>query len=460
MSQTHLPEKLAEMKRFFDSGATRPYAFRKQQLKLLKAALQKHEQLLYDALYTDLNKNPEEVWVTEAGFLMTALDHALKSLRTWMAPEKVSTNLVNFPSSSYVLYEPLGVVLIIAPWNYPLQLLLAPLIGAIAAGNCAVLKPSELAPATAAAMRKLIQEIFPEQYVLYAEGDGAEVVPAMMNHFRFDHVFYTGGINTGRNIYRMAAEQLVPVTLELGGKSPAVVEADANIRVAARRIAVTKFSNAGQMCVAPDYVLVHASKKEQLVQEIIKAIVSFYTKDPSSDYHYGKIINEKQFTRLVGYLNQGHVTFGGRYDAQKLYIEPTILENVSPDSPVMKEEIFGPILPVLSFNSMEEAKEIVRQNPNPLAFYVYTSSAAIEKAWLESVPFGGGCVNNCSWHFTNQHLPFGGRGNSGMGQYHGRYSFELFSHRKGIMKSPTWFDPAIKYPPFKGKLKLFKWLVR
>jgi NAD-dependent aldehyde dehydrogenases len=258
----------------------------------------------------------------------------------------------------------------------------------------------------------------------------------------------------------MAAEQLVPVTLELGGKSPAVVEADANIRVAARRIAVTKFSNAGQMCVAPDYVLVHASKKEQLVQEIIKAIVSFYTKDPSSDYHYGKIINEKQFTRLVGYLNQGHVTFGGRYDAQKLYIEPTILENVSPDSPVMKEEIFGPILPVLSFNSMEEAKEIVRQNPNPLAFYVYTSSAAIEKAWLESVPFGGGCVNNCSWHFTNQHLPFGGRGNSGMGQYHGRYSFELFSHRKGIMKSPTWFDPAIKYPPFKGKLKLFKWLVR
>lgn len=460
MSQTHLPEKLAAMRNYFESGATRPYIFRKKQLRLLKAALQKHEQLLYDALYADLKKNREEVWVTETGFLMTALGHALKSLRTWMTPEKVPTNLVNFPSSSYVLYEPLGVVLIIAPWNYPLQLLFAPLIGAIAAGNCVVLKPSELAPATAAAMRKLIQEIFPEQYVLYAEGDGAEVVPALMNHFRFDHVFYTGSTTTGRIIYRMAAEQLVPVTLELGGKSPAIVEADANIRVAARRITVTKFSNAGQMCVAPDYVLVHASKKEALVQEIKKAIASFYSDDPSSDYHYGKIINEKQFARIIAYLNQGTVTHGGRYNAQQLYIEPTILENVSPHAPVMQEEIFGPVLPVLTFNTMEEAKEIVRKNPDPLAFYVYTSSAAVEKAWLESVPFGGGCVNNSSWHFTNQHLPFGGRGNSGLGQYHGRFSFELFSHRKGIMKSPAWFDPALKYPPFKGKLKLFKWLVR
>lgn len=258
----------------------------------------------------------------------------------------------------------------------------------------------------------------------------------------------------------MAAERLVPVTLELGGKSPCVVESDANIKVAARRIAITKFSGAGQMCVAPDYVLVHESVKEKLINSIQEALLSFFSDKPKENYNYCKIVNEKQFDRLNGYLNNGRIVHGGRTDKEKLFIEPTILEDVSLDTAVMKDEIFGPILPVIPFKTMEEAKQIIQRNPDPLSFYVYTSSSKKEKEWLSAIPAGGACVNNSSWHLTNHHLPFGGRGFSGIGQYHGRYSFETFSHKKAVMKTPTWFDPNIKYPPFKGKLKLFKWIIR
>jgi aldehyde dehydrogenase (NAD+) len=309
-------------------------------------------------------------------------------------------------------------------------------------------------------MGKIVREIFADEYVLYVEGDGAQVVPALMNGFRFNHVFYTGSTTVGKSIYQMAAAQLVPVTLELGGKSPCVVERDANIEVAARRITVTKFSNAGQMCIAPDYVLVHATKKDELIAALKKAIHSFYTNEPSTSYNYGKIINEKQFLRLTGYLNQGTIIHGGQHNISGLYIEPTIIENVSPNAPLMKEEIFGPILPVLTFNTPEEAKAIIQNNPDPLAFYIYTADTGREKEWLQAIPFGGGCVNNSSWHFTNHHLPFGGRGNSGIGKYHGKYSFDLFSNAKSVMKTPAWFDPAIKYPPFKGRLRLFKWIIR
>jgi aldehyde dehydrogenase (NAD+) len=455
-----LTDKLLQLRQHYNSGATRTYAFRNQQLKKLKKGILDFEERLYDALYKDLKKSREENWVTEVGFVITEINATLKELSAWMQPQKVKTNLLNFPSSSYIVREPLGTVLIIAPWNYPFNLLFTPLIGAIAAGNCVVLKASEFAPATAAVMRDLIKQIFPEEYILFVEGDGATVVPSMMNNFRFDHVFYTGSTATGKIIYQMAANKLVPVTLELGGKSPAVVEADANIGVTARRIAVGKFANAGQMCVAPDYILVHSSRKEALVKALKQTIRSFYSDDPSTDYNYCKIINEKQFRRLVNYLDQGNIVHGGNHDIGKLYIEPTILENVSPDAPVMKEEIFGPILPVITFNTRQEALDIINRNPDPLAFYVYTSNSRKEKEWIESVPFGGGCIVNSSWHLTNFNLPFGGRGNSGIGQYHGRYSFETFSHRKAVMKTPAWFDPSIKYPPFKGKLKLFKWVIR
>lgn len=460
MNPDVMQQKLQQLRAFYENGTTRTLAWRKQQLQLLKNAILKYEQSLYDALYSDLKRSAEECWVTELGVAMAEINQALRNLHSWMKREKVKTNLVNLPSSSFIIREPLGVVLIISPWNYPLQLLFTPLIGAIAAGNCVVLKPSELAPATARIMGEIIKEIFSEAYVLYVEGDGAQVVPALMNGFRFNHVFYTGSTAVGRSVYQMAAAQLVPVTLELGGKSPCVVERDANIEVAARRIAVTKFSNAGQMCIAPDYVLVHATKKAELITALKKTILSFYTNDAATSYNYGKIINERQFSRLTGYLDQGTIIYGGHHNISELYIEPTIIENVSPDAPLMKDEIFGPILPVLTFNTLEEAKAIIQNNPDPLAFYIYTSDTGREKEWLQAIPFGGGCVNNSSWHFTNHHLPFGGRGNSGIGKYHGKYSFDVFSNTKAVMKTPAWFDPAIKYPPFKGRLRLFKWIIR
>lgn len=458
--QNEILTQLAAMRSYFNSGATKSYAFRKQQLLALKEVVTAHEEKIYAALYTDLKKSKEECWVTENGFFLAELNDTLSHLKEWMEPESVSTNLLNLPSNSRVLREPLGVVLAIGPWNYPFQLLFTPLLGAIAAGNCVVLKPSEFAPATAAVMKKIIESTFPKEYILYVPGDGATVIPGMMNHFTFDHVFYTGSSAVGKIIYKMAAERLVPVTLELGGKSPCVVESDANINIAAKRIVMTKFSNAGQMCVAPDYVLVHASKKEELVRALKDKIKQFFGDKPEESENYGKLINERQFNRVTSYLMQGNKLHGGRYNADTLFIEPTLLDNVHIDAPVMKEEIFGPVLPILSFSTPEEALAIIANNPNPLAFYVFTSSSEKEKQWLDAVPSGGACVNNASWHLTNPSLPFGGRGFSGTGAYHGKYSFDTFTHKKAVMKTPTWFDPALKYPPLKGKLGIFKWIIR
>ena len=453
-------DNLIQMRKYFESGITKPYAFRKEQLKKLQNAVKKYENQLHEALFIDLKKSPEECWVTETGFLLSEVSNILKHLKGWIEPEMVSTNLLNIPSKSFLIQEPLGVVLIISPWNYPFQLLMTPLAGAMAAGNCVVLKSSEFAPATSAVMKQMIEETFEKNYILFVEGDGAVVIPEMMNNFTFDHVFYTGSTVVGKIIYKMAAERLVPVTLELGGKSPCVVEEDADIKVTAKRIAFAKFSNAGQMCVAPDYVLVHHSKKQELIEAFKKTLPTFFGEDASTSYEYGRIINEKQFDRLMGYLQQGKIVCGGNSNKGELYIEPTIMEDVSVDTAIMKEEIFGPILPIISFENTEEAKAIIANNPNPLAFYVFTSSKAKEQDWLTSVPFGGGCVNNTALHLTNHNLPFGGRGFSGSGQYHGKYSFETFSHKKAVMKTPTWFDPAIKYPPFKGKMKLFKMVIK
>lgn len=451
--------QLQQQRQFFESGATRPYDFRKQQLLNLKKAVENHEEEIYAALFTDLHKSKEDCWVTENGFFMAELKDTLANLKQWMEPEAVPTNLLNLPSISKVMREPLGVVLIIGPWNYPFQLLFTPLMGAIAAGNTVVLKPSEFAPATAGVMEKIIHAVFPPEQVLYVPGDGATVIPAMMNQFAFDHVFYTGNTNVGKIIYKMAAENLVPVTLELGGKSPCIVEDDANITIAAKRIAMPKFLNAGQMCVAPDYILVHESKRVQLIEALKKIIPQFYGNDAAKEEGYGRIINEKQFNRIVQYLWDGTIVYGGKYDAATLYIEPTILDGVLVDSNIMRDEIFGPILPILSFNTMDEAKAIIAKNPNPLAFYIFTGSTAKEQAWLQAIPAGGACVNTATLHLTNPNLPFGGRGFSGTGAYHGKYSFETFSHKKAVMKTPTWFDPAMKYPPFTGKLKLLKWLI-
>ena len=452
--------ELLNLQNYFKTGETKSYAFRLKQLKKLKQSILKHEDDLYDALNKDLKKSKEETWVTETGMVLSELSAALKHLKSWMEPERVSTNLLNMPSSSRIIPEPLGVVLIIGPWNYPFQLVINPLIGAIAAGNCTVIKGSEFAPATGAVIKKIIEETFAANYILFVEGDGATVVPAMLNNFTFDHIFYTGSTSVGKLIYKMAAENLIPVTLELGGKSPCVVEEDANIKIAAKRIAITKYSNCGQMCVAPDYILVHKNKKDELVEALKKSIADFYGEDSATNYNYGKIINEKQFDRLTNYLQQGNILYGGKTNKAQLFIEPTIIDNVSVDDSIMKDEIFGPILPIIIYNTKEEALTIIEKNKNPLAFYVFTSSSSNEKFWINNVAFGGGCVNNASWHLTNHNLPFGGRGFSGTGNYHGKNSFNTFSHKKAVMKTPTWFDPSIKYPPFKGKLKIFKWIIK
>jgi len=459
MTATDHSRDLLPLREYFRSGITRPYAWRRQQLLLLRQAVMEQEQEINKALYADLKKSPEETYGTETGLLLAEINHILKNLRRWMRPRSARTNLVNLPSSSRVFRDPLGVVLIVAPWNYPFQLSLIPLAGAIAGGNCAVLKPSEMAPATAAILEKILTGIYPAGYVRVVQGDGAQVISAMMRSFRFDHIFFTGSIPVGRAIYQLAAESLIPVTLELGGKSPVVVESDADIKTAARRIVLGKFTNAGQTCIAPDYLLVQETIKEPLLAALKDTIRQFYG-EAAQSYDYGKIIHERRFDTLVGYLSQGRIVSGGGHDRSQLFIEPTILESVDPDAPLMKEEIFGPLLPVFTYRSMEEALAFIGRNPDPLAFYLFTTDGGKEKAWLERLSFGGGCINNAEWHFANYHLPFGGVGNSGMGAYHGKYTFGTFTHAKAVLKTPSWWDPAIKYPPFKGKLKWFKLFFR
>lgn len=447
---------LQDLGNFYNSGSTQCYEFRKSQLQALEGAVKKYDEEINAALFLDLKKSQEETWATETGLLLGEIKYAIKHLIQWMKPKKVASGLVTFPSSGKIYRDPLGVVLIISPWNYPLQLLLVPLVGAIAAGNCAVLKPSEMAPATEKIIVKIITETFKENYIKVITGNGAEVVPQMLTSFRFDHIFYTGSTAVGKTIYKMAAEQLTPVTLELGGKSPCIVESDADIKVAAKRIVMGKFINAGQTCIAPDYILVKESVKENLQNELAKTIEQFYTDDPAACYDYGKIINQKRFQKLVSFLSEGKIFYGGKHEQSTLYIQPTILTDISLEDAVMKEEIFGPILPVLSFSSMDEAVQIVQQNNTPLSFYLFTKNKSIEAEWLRRVTFGGGCINNTVYHFANLNMPFGGIGNSGIGSYHGKKTFEIFSHAKPVLKTGTWLDPNLKYPPLKGKMNLLK----
>ena len=454
------PPALQAMRQFYNSGVTKDHAFRKQQLLTLKKIIIQYEQEIYKALYTDLKRSKEETYATENGLLLAEINTALKNLHKWMCPRRTATNLVNLPSSSVIHYEPLGVVFIIAPWNYPLQLLLVPLAGAIAAGNCAVLKPSELAPATAEIIDKIVTEAFAPEYVKVIQGEGAEVVPQMISSFRFDHIFYTGSIPVGRSIYQMAAQELVPVTLELGGKSPAIIEADADINTSARRIVLGKFVNAGQTCIAPDYVLVHQHVYEKFIAALKHTLRQFYGSDPRQSDDYGRIINERRFNTLVQYLEEGDIVTGGETDREGLYIAPTVLTNIIPDAAIMQEEIFGPILPILPFSNAEEALAVINKNPDPLSLYVFTSDRSKEAFWIRNIRFGSGCINNAVWQFANHHIPFGGIGNSGKGAYHGKHSFLILSHAKPVMKTPVWFDPSIKYPPFGRKMKWFKRLIR
>lgn len=440
------------LRTYFDTGATRPFPARRAALKALRASLREHEEALLAAMHADMRKPRFEAYMSDVGLVYAAIDHALKNLKNWMEPQPAHTPLAIQVAASKLYAEPLGVVLIIAPWNYPALLLLSPLVGAIAAGNCAVLKPSEDAPATAAVVERIILEALPEGQVMVVHGVGREVVPALMQGFRFDHVFFTGSGKVGREVLRLAAEELIPVTLELGGKSPAIVDATADVGVAAKRIAWSKYFNAGQTCIATDHALVHASVMDQFLEAIATYVKRSYGDDPHQSPHYARMVNERRFTAVKDYLSQGETFIGGESDAADRYIAPAVLRNISPEDTVMRDEIFGPVLPVIPWTEREEVLATVARNPHPLAAYIFSNDREAQRFFREQIAFGGGCINHCMLHFGPLELPFGGVGRSGMGRYHGRSTFDLFSNRKGMVHASTLIDHGLQDPPY-TKLK-------
>ncbi len=456
VSQFNIAEVFAGQLRFFNSGATRPVAFRIEQLKRLKEAILLHEAEIQEALYKDLRKSTYEAFSSEIGQLLREIDFTIRHLHAWARPQSVSTPLMLFPSNSKIYRDSLGIVLIIGPWNYPFLLTIGPLISAIAGGNTVILKPSEEAAHTAMVVEKIISAIFSQDLVHVVQGVGGEVIPAMMNQVRFDHVFFTGSTGVGQKIMEMAAKKLVPVTLELGGKSPCIVDRSANLDYTAKKIVWSKLMNAGQTCVAPDYVLVHNTVKDALVARIRDNVKRMFGEDPKMSEDLGRIINNKRFKKLTGYLDPTKITSGGRSNEADLYIEPTILENISIQDPVMQEEIFGPILPVIGFDNQNEVVEWVEKNPFPLSLYVYAEDSSVQEFYLSRLRFGGACINNSLIHLGNPHLPFGGVGPSGTGQYHGKFGFETFTRPKAVLHSRSWFDIPLLYAPFKGKVELLK----
>lgn len=436
---------------YFDSGKTQGYEFRIKQLKKLKAAIQKYEAEILRALHKDLHKSGLEAYSSEIGYVYGELNYTIKKLRKWMKPRRVMDSIVTLPSKTYIYPQPLGVVLIVGPWNYPFQLILAPLIGAIAAGNCAIVKPSNKSANTSLIIEKIIEEAFPREYISIVQGSGSRVVPELIDRYDFNHIFFTGSPNVGKEVLRLASQHLTPVTLELGGKSPSIVHKDANLDLAARRIVSGKFYNAGQTCIAPDYLLVHEDIKKDLMDYLIKYIEEFYGVNPKDSPDYGRIINEKKFETLASYLEDGEILYGGDSDRNGLYIQPTILECQDMESPIMKKEIFGPILPLWTYKVIDEVVDIVRENRYPLALYLFTQNKELQDFLVKKLEFGGGCINNSLLHILNPRVPFGGVGTSGMGKYHGKYSFATFTHYKSILKSFNRIDMSLRYPPYSAK---------
>ncbi len=443
---------------FFRTGRTKALDFRTESLRRLRRLLLEREHEAYEALRNDLRKPPFEAYGSEIGFVLNEIRTAISRTSSWAKPKRVRTPLVLFPASSMIVPEPYGVVLIISPWNYPLMLALSPLIGAIAAGNCVIVKPSEISPYTSAFISKLIKDSFPEEHVAAIEG-GPETSRRLLRE-KFDFILYTGGGRVAHEVMKAAAVHLTPVALELGGKSPAIVDRDANIKQAAKRIVWGKFFNAGQTCVAPDYVIAHVNIKDALLAEMKRYIGEFYGQNASDSPDYGRIIDLRHFNRLISLMKKGRIIVGGTSSRKDLYIEPTIIDGVSWIDPIMREEIFGPLLPVLDFENLDHLVDSIRDLPKPLSLYIFSKSRARQKHIMNSIPFGGGCINETLSHFANPRLPFGGIGESGMGRYHGKYSFDLFSHQKSIVKNPTWIDIPIRYPPYRGKLGLVRKILR
>lgn len=459
MTNNALNKLRDRQQQFFHSGKTRLPAFRVAQLKKLRQAIRDHEQDIAKALQADLGKSEFEAFTAEIGFVYEELKHVLSHIHHWAKPRSVSTPLLLQPASSIIYPEPKGRTLIIGPWNYPFQLMIAPLIGAIAAGNVAVLKPSEMAKETATIVKKIIEKSFSPEFCAVIEG-GAETTTALLAQ-QWDHIFFTGSIPVGKIVMKAAAEHLTPVTLELGGKSPCIVHEDSDLEVTAKRLVWGKYYNAGQTCVAPDYVYAHERISQKLMERMKHYIKEFFGDDPKSSQDFPRIINERHHDRLMNLIDKNKVFCGGSGDRNARYIAPTILHNISWDDEIMADEIFGPILPILVYKDLDEVFERLRSRPKPLAAYVFTNSKQVEERVISEVSFGGGCVNNLLVHLCNPNLPFGGTGASGIGAYHGEDSFNVFSHFKSVLKSSFRLDIPVRYPPHKkSRLRLVQRLMR
>lgn len=452
-SEISIDKLLFTQRKFFGTQQTKSKVFRIEQLKKLESAIKHYEKRIEAALWKDLHKSAEEAYLTEVSIVKNEIHYHKKNLRNWVKPKRVSTPLHLLPSSSHMHYEPLGVTLIVSPWNYPFQLLINPLVGAIAAGCCSIIKPSPDAPNLAIVIEEMIKEYFSSNYISVIQG--AKETNTILFHKKFDLIFFTGSPKLGRIVMRAAAENLTPVILELGGKSPCIVDADANLDIAAKRIVWGKFINAGQTCIAPDYLMVHESIKSELQNHMIRHIKNMYGDNPKKSKFYARIIHDKAMDRLTDLLKEGQIVYGGESTKRERYIAPTIMDLPSADSKIMKEEVFGPILPVLTFSRIDEATDYINTQEKPLALY-YFGENKIAKEVLKNTTSGGSCINNTLMQVANHHLPFGGVGNSGMGRYHGKESFMAFSNHRAIVKSPTWIDIPFQYPPF----KYFNWIKR
>ncbi|MEA4974141.1 MAG: aldehyde dehydrogenase [Paludibacter sp.] len=452
-----MQELVNKQRQFFNSNKTKDINFRIEQLKKLKKLLKENEQRMEEAIYADFSKSAFDNYSTEIALLYLEINDAVKKIKKWSSRKRVPTDMVNLPGRSYIMPEPLGVSLIIGAWNYPYQLSFAPAIAAIAAGNTVVLKPSELPANTSRLMAEIINSNFDPEFFRVVEGGVAETQQLLEQ--RFDKIFFTGSVPVGRIVYQAAAKHLTPVTLELGGKSPAFILDDKNLNMYVKRLVWAKFVNAGQTCIAPDYILIKRSLKDKFIQQLIAEI----KKEQFSieNQNYVQIINEKNIKRLIGYINQDKVVYGGKYDLQTRIIEPTVMDEVSFDDVVMQEEIFGPILPVIPFDSLDVMIAEIKRREKPLSCYVFTQDKKLRDKIMHEVSFGGGCVNDAIMHISNNKLPFGGVGESGIGSYHGEYGFRTFSHYKSILDKPTWFEAGLKYfPHSKAKFNLMKKLLR
>nr|WP_082882595.1 aldehyde dehydrogenase [Paenibacillus swuensis] len=455
----NIPDVVNSQRAYFAEGHTRSLDRRMDMLRALRAGILRYEEDLINALKKDLNKSDKEAYMTEIGFLLEEIRFTLKHLKRWAKPKRVKTAKTHIGSSGRIIPEPYGVTLVIAPWNYPVQLALAPVIGALAAGNTVVLKPSELTPNVSALLSRMIKDVFHESgWITVVEG-GVEASSTLLEQ-KFDYIFFTGSVPVGKIVMEAAAKQLIPLTLELGGKSPCIVHKDADLQLAAKRIVFGKFTNAGQTCIAPDYLLVHEEISAKFMEHLKATIEEFYSTDPLGNPDYARIVSERHFDRLAAFLEAGTIVTGGRTDRSKLIMEPTLMEGVSWDSPVMQDEIFGPILPIIKYTHLDETIRAINARPKPLALYLFTTDQAVQDQVVEYVPFGGGCINDTLMHIATPYLPFGGVGESGMGSYHGESSFQAFSHYKSVLKQTNRFDFSFRYPSAKNGLKLIRKLMK